>query len=878
MSDLRLWINNREVSAKSNQTIMEVADEAGITIPRLCYHPSLKPSGSCRLCAVEIDGYRGLPAACSTPVSDGMRVNTATPKVLEFRREILRLILQEHPRECLGCPRNGTCELQQLVSSVGIDFPYLVPTVARPPAKPGGNYFERDYSLCVHCGRCVRICHEVRGAKALVFREIHGRQEVSTPFDRPLEEVGCQFCGACVDVCPVGALREKIEPYQGKMRRQVMQVCEHLANIVMDLYRKEMALNRRSSLCPICGAGCRMVFELSESEDIIQAKPHPKGPANRGQACVQGRFLLKKYLQSPDRLKTPLVVENGIFSEKTWEEALDLVAGKFQSFGPDEVAVLTDARVTNEELYLLQKFARGVLKTNAIGCLTPAGHMATAEVLRKHFGIMAATNSLKDLNQAGCAFAIGLNPSASHPISGTYLRDATLNGTKLVVASPCVTGIARYADINLHYYPGTELTLISGILRVLLDDNHVDSDFAKRYPSQLEALRNSLNGYDLEEVARTTGVSHEALLEATCIMGEAPTLNILYGLGVAESPHVSEITEALVALSHIKGSLGKPGGGIAPLYGSGNFQGAWDMGMVYHLLPGQVEHVDASAPKALFDELASGKIKTLYLVLENLENNSLKYLEPYLNTLDFVVVQDVLPPNIRADVVLPMASVLEKEGTLTNSERMVQSVQPVLSPLGQAKSVRWVLVELARRMGHPDFRYENAAAVLSEIQKQVPAYRGVTLGGKSVQWPCPEKDHPGTPVLFTDAQPRWVPWKSGPPGAPEETVDKEFPFAIITKERLRPFFAGPLLAQESLVPLNTNGAIEMNPADAFSMGFRPGDTIRVVTRSWRCEGQLSMSHLLPPKMVAVPVKIVEAALGARDADGSIFAARIETQK
>ena len=190
MDSIRFWINNREVEAKSNQTILEAADQSGINIPRLCYHPVVKASGSCRLCAVEIEGYRGLPAACSTPVVEGMRVQTSTPKVEEFRREMLRLILQDHPRECLGCPRDGTCELQQLVASVGIDFPYSAANGDRPALKYAGSYFERDYGLCVRCGRCVRVCHEVRGAKAIVFREIEGRQEVSTPFDRPLEAVG----------------------------------------------------------------------------------------------------------------------------------------------------------------------------------------------------------------------------------------------------------------------------------------------------------------------------------------------------------------------------------------------------------------------------------------------------------------------------------------------------------------------------------------------------------------------------------------------------------------------------------------------------------------------------------------------------------------
>lgn len=875
MSEIKLWINDREVKAKPNQTILEAADGAGIAIPRLCYHPAVKASGSCRLCAVEIEGYRGLPAACSTPVMEGMRVQTATPKVEEFRRETLRLILQDHPRECVGCPRDGTCELQQLVSSIGIDFPYAPPTEERPPAKPGGAYFERDYSLCVHCGRCVRVCHEVRGAKVIVFREVEGRQEVGTPFDRSLEESGCQFCGACVDVCPVGALREKLDPYQGETRRQMMQVCENLTNIVMNLYRKEMPRSWKSSLCSLCSAGCRMMFEMTEGGDIVQAKGHPMGPSNRGQACVQGRFLLKKYLQSPNRLKKPLLRENGALKETNWDAALDAAAQKFQSYGPGEIAVLTDARATNEELYLLQKFARPVLKTDTIGCITPSGHMAASEVLRKHFGVMAGTGSLANLDQAGCILAIGLNTAATHPIAGTYLRDASLKGTRVVVASPYEVASARYADMHLRYYPGRELALVSGLLRVILDEKHVDPAFAAQYPAELEALKKSLEPYDLETVSKLTGVSSETLVDAACLIGKASTLGILYGLGLIESSQASEALEGLIALSHIRGSLGKPGGGILPLYGNGNLQGAWDMGMLPHLLPGQIGMKDIPVPSDMLEELASGKVKAVYLVLENLEGKSLEFLQPYLEKLEFVVVQDVVSPQIRADVVLPMAAVPEKRGTLTSGERRVQAVEPILSPPGEAKSVQWVLEELAKRMGASGFRYENVEAVMDEIHKQVPAYAGITMDRKAVQWPCPDAQHPGTSVLFADQLPKWVPWKASPPEVSEEPTDKEFPFAAMSKESLRPFFVGPLLAQESLDLFQTNGQIEMNPGDAFGMGFTPGDIIRVVMRTGECEGELVMSRLLSRKMVAVPSKNLQILSGVQDLNGKIFAAKVE---
>ncbi len=876
MDSIWFWINNKEVEAKSDQTILEAAEQSGIVIPRLCYHPVVKASGSCRLCAVEIEGYRGLPAACSTPVVEGMRVQTSTPKVEEFRREMLRLILQDHPRECLGCPRDGTCELQQLVASIGIDFPYSAVNGKRPPLKYGGAYFERDYGLCVRCGRCVRVCHEVRGAKAIVFREIEGRQEVSTPLDRPLEAVGCQFCGACVDVCPVGALRERLEPYQGTAREEMLKVCENLTDIVVNLYRKEMPRRWKSTLCPICSAGCQMVLELSEAEDIIQLKPHPTGPANGGQACVQGRFLLKSYLKRADRLRVPKILEEGGFREATWDEALDVVVSKFSNYGPGEVAVLSDARGSNEELYLLQKFARSVLKTDVVGCIAPPGHMECSEVLRYNLGMVGATSSLADLGEAGCIFAIGLNPAASHPIAGTRIRSAVLEGARLVVANPCEVAIARYADMHLKYYPGSELALVAGMVKILLDEQSIDSHFAGQYSYAIEDLKKNLKPYHLDYVSKATGVHAETLAEAACIIGEAASINVLYGLGLIQAPGAPEVMQGLITLARIKAGLGKPGGGMMPLYGNGNLQGAWDMGMVSHLLPGQVAKSGSSAPTNILEQLGSGRVKALYVAMENLESDSLEALRPHIEKLEFVVIHDVREPKFKADVILPMAATAEKSGTLTNAERMVQSFEPVLTPPGEARSVLPVLRELAKRIGADGFDYEDAQAVLNEIGQEAAVYGGVTPDRKFVQWPCPNRDHAGTPTLFVDYQAEWRGWKPGSPEFHEEGTDAEFPFALLSKESLMPFFEGPVLAPEVQGLSQSNGKIEMNPADLFGAGFSPGERIRVVTGAGECQGQVAINELLPAKFVAVPSKNIKSLLNVEYSSGGVLAARVES--
>ena len=480
MNSVRLLIDNREVDAHPGRTILEAAEEAGVWIPRLCHHPSLKPSGSCRLCAVEIEGHRGLPAACTTPVENGMRVLTATPRVLDFRREMLRLILQEHPRECLGCPRNGTCELQQLVAAVGIDFSYPPLNRDRSPIQPAGRYFERDYRLCVRCGRCVRVCHEVRGAKAIVFREGEGHQQVGTPFDRSLEEAGCQFCGACVDACPVGALREKLDGFHGQASERMVEACQGLADIVMTLYRGEMNVSQKTSACPICDAGCRMIFELADDGTIVRVLPDPQGTANHGQACVQGRFLLKEYLQRPERLEKPLIGENGGYRETEWESALDVMARKFEQCGPGEAAIVTDAGITSEELHLLQQFSKTVLKADLAGCMSPAGATVTEDFLgHRSPGLRGSIGALP---RAGTILVLGLNPAASNPIAGTILHGAMMNGVKIIAANPVATSVARSADVELHYYPGTEPELIGGIVHLLLEEHRENALPGRRPP------------------------------------------------------------------------------------------------------------------------------------------------------------------------------------------------------------------------------------------------------------------------------------------------------------------------------------------------------------------------------------------------------------
>ena len=784
------------------------------------------------------------------------------------------MLLQEHPRDCQACPKNRMCELQRLVESVGIDFPYAPPSGARPPVKPGGAYFERDYSLCVHCGRCVRVCHEVRGARAIVFREIGGRPEVSTPFDRPLEDAGCQFCGACVDVCPTGALRENLGAFREEPHRTVQDICGYLADIMLNLYTKEQPLNQVSAICPVCTAGCRMKLEINDAGEIVRSTPDIEGPANHGQACVQGRFLLKTSANRPDRLGTPLArdKDSGEFVETDWENALNLAAERFKGYAPGEVAVLTDGAATNEELYLLQKFARTALRTNALGCLFPPGYYHASKALREDIGMVAASNSFDDLAQARCILAVGFNPAASQPIIGVRIREAVMNGAKLIVVNPAGTGIARYADVHLPCAPGTEFALVSGLLRAIIEQDGIDSAFASRNATELDALKAGLADFDLAKVCAVTGVSHETMAEAANIMVSVPSIAVVYGLGTAALPSAPDIIHALTTLIHAKQSFGTDGGGIFPALGTANAQGVWDMGMISDLLPGQIDladkkerkrfssawkaEIEEQVPACLFEDLAQGKIKALFVAMESRNEELLERIRPLMGGLEFVALMDVVAPKsgTKADVVLPMASLLEKEGSITSLERRVQAVHPALPRFGDSQSLQWVLAELARRMGVSGFAADKPEAVLKEIARLVPQYGGITakrLQNAPLQWPCANSKQKGTPVLFTDGKLAWRKWKpeSASLSVPERTA--EYPFRVIAVESLAPYTDGPLPAEEARTAAALNGAIVMNPADAFTRELKVGEDVRLKHSLGEDVGRLAVSMRTPPGSVAV---------------------------
>jgi formate dehydrogenase alpha subunit len=870
MAEIKLTIDGQEVKAKAGMTVLEAAQEAGIYIPTLCADPDLKPYGGCRLCIVEIEKMRGFPTACTTPVTEGMVVRTNTEAVNEVRRTVVELLLSDHPSECLICHRrercgpydiclrnvavtercvtcakNGNCELQDIVDYLGITELPFKHTERTYPVDTSNPFFYRDLDKCVLCGKCVRTCEEILGVGAVAIINRGFGSKVATFGDKPILDSNCVSCGECVVRCPVGALMPKVtEPPE-----------------------KEVA-----TTCSYCGVGCGMYLGVRDGK-LVSSRGRRENPSNEGLLCVKGRFGYS-FVNSPERLTTPLIRKNGKLVEASWDEALDLVASKLASYKPEEVSVLSSARCTNEENYLMQKFARFVLKTNNVDHCARLCHAPSVAGLMQSFGSGAMTNSIKEIGEASCLLIIGSNTTEAHPVIGMKVQMAVRQrGAKLIVVDPREVDTVRYADIWLRLKHGTDVPLLMGMARVIWDEGMADQAFIDERCENFDEFKKALKKYDLDYVERITGVPKEKIVAAAKLYASIKPAAILYTLGITEHSHGTDNVIGTANLAMLTGNVGKPSSGVNPLRGQNNVQGACDMGALPNVYHGYQAVADpavrekfakawggpvADKPGLTITEVFEagrngGKVKALYISGENpaVTDADATHVQNFLKKLDFLVLQEIFLTETAAmaDVVLPGASFAEKDGTFTNSERRVQRVRKAIEPIGDSRPDWLITCQIAQRMGYKGFDFKDPSQIWDELASLAPNFAGISfkrIEKIGLQWPCPTPDHPGTPILhtklFTRGKGRFIPLEYRPPA---ELPDKDYPILLSTGRCLYHYHTSMTRQVEGLNVLRGEELVQINPKDASALGIAEGDKIKISSRRGEVTAKAWVTEVTP---------------------------------
>ena len=680
---------------------------------------------------------------------------------------------------------------------------------------------------------------------------------------RTLREVGCEFCGACVDSCPTGALS--------------------------DLATRGVARPDRivTTICPYCGVGCQLSLEVKD-EKIIASKPDPDGPANHGQACVKGRYGIAEFVHHSERLTAPLIRKNGELKKASWDEALGLVAAKLGKYAPEEVAFIASAKCTNEENYVMQKFARAVLGTNNVDHCARLCHAPSVAGLVQSFGSGAMTNSIEEIEEAACILAIGTNTTVSHPVIGLGMKKAAQNGARIIVANPREIDLCRFADLWLQLRPGTDVALLMGMMRVIVDEGLLDSSFVEQRCQDFDVFKESLSDFGLDFVEQITGVPSSKIAEAARLYAtKKPATILLYSMGITQHSHGTDNVLATANLAMLTGNVGKRCTGVDPLRGQNNVQGACDMGALPNVYPGYQAVADpairekfetawgcslSSSPGLSLVEMLDAayrkEIRAIYLVGENpaLSDPDVRHVREALAGLELLIVQDIFLSETAefAHVVLPAASFAEKDGTFTNTERRVQLVRKAIEPIGDSRPDWWIVSQVAQRLGAKGFDYSCSPDITEEIRRLTPSYGGIScsrLGDGGLQWPCPSEDHPGTCILHTNAfvrgKGRFIPLKYIPPA---EMPDDDYPLILSTGRSLYHFHTGTMTRKVAgLNAIEPEAAVLINPEDASRLDINQGDEVKIISRRGEVVVKAEVTDSFAPGVVFMTFHFAESA-------------------
>ena len=887
-TSVTLEIDGVSITVPAGTSVMRASTEAGINVPKLCATDSLEAFGSCRVCLVEIEGRKGYPASCTTPVENGMKVKTQTPKLADIRRGMMELYISDHPLDCLTCPTNGNCELQDVAGLVGlreVRYGYQGKNHLDLKKDESNPYFTYDASKCIVCNRCVRACEETQGTFALTIDGRGFDSRVAAGQNDSFMESDCVSCGACVQACPTATLTEKSVIMMGQ--------AEH----------------SKITTCAYCGVGCAFKAEMKGNE-VVRMVPWKDGQANHGHSCVKGRFAWG-YATHKDRMLNPMIRKKitDPWQEVSWEEAIGYAASEFRRIqdkhGRDSIGGITSSRCTNEEVYLVQKLVRAAFGNNNVDTCARVCHSPTGYGLKQTLGESAGTQTFDSVMHADVIMVIGANPAVAHPVFASQMKRRLRQGAKLIVVDPRTTEMVKsphvQADYHLKLKPGTNVAIITALAHVVVTEGLCSEAYiaercdAQSFKDWKEFVSRPENSP--EALAEVTGVPAETVRSAARLYATGGNAAIYYGLGVTEHAQGSTMVMGIANLAMATGNVGREGVGVNPLRGQNNVQGSCDMGSFPHELPGY-RHISDSIARAefearwgvtlnpepglripnMFDAALDGSFMGLYCQGEDIVQSdpNTQHVASALSAMECIVVQDLFLNETAkyAHVFLPGSSFLEKDGTFTNAERRISRVSKVMP--AKAGYSDWEVTQLlANALGYA-MKYAHPSEIMDEIASLTPTFHGVTfkkiekLG--SVQWPCNDAAPEGTPIMHIDTFVRgkgkffitqYVPTT--------EKVTRKFPLILTTGRILSQYNVGAQTRRTENVQWHSEDRLEIHPHDAEERGIHQDAWVGIESRSGQTVLRATITENVQPGVVYTTFHFPESGANVITTDNSDWA-------
>ena len=843
-----LTIDGREVTVPEGTSVMRAAALSEVKIPKLCATETLEAFGSCRMCLVQIEGVKGLPASCTTPVAQGMKVLTQNKQLADIRRGVMELYISDHPLDCLTCPANGHCELQDMAGVVGlreVRYGYEGANHLDAPKDESNPYFTFDASKCIVCSRCVRACDEQQGTLALTIQGRGFDSTVAASQDESFMDSECVSCGACVQACPTATLSEK------------------------SLIEKGQAEHSITTTCAYCGVGCSFRAEM-QGEELVRMVPNLDGHANHGHSCVKGRFAIG-YASHPDRILKPMIRAriSDPWREVSWEEAISYAASELKRiqarYGRDAIGGITSSRCTNEETYLVQKLVRAGFGNNNVDTCARVCHSPTGYGLKNTIGESAGTQNFDSVMKADVIFVIGANPTDGHPVFASQMKRRLRQGAKLMVADPRGIDLVRTPHIQAAHHlklrPGTNVALINSLAHVVVTEGLVKEEYvrARCEVDSFEKWRDfvTLPKNSPEAMQEITGVPASEVRAAARLYATAANGAIYYGLGVTEHSQGSTMVMGIANLAMATGNIGREGVGVNPLRGQNNVQGSCDMGSFPHEFPGY-RHVSDGTVRGkfeaawgvslredpglripnMFEAALDGEFKGLYIEGEDIAQSdpNTQHVTAALTSMECIIVQDLfLNESAKfAHVFLPGSSFLEKDGTFTNAERRISRVRQVMRPKNGYAD--WEITQLlSNALGFP-MNYKHPAEIMDEIARLTPTFTNVSfqrideLG--SIQWPCNDQHPNGTPTMhvgeFVRGKGKFLLTEYVPTA---EKVNAKYPLILTTGRILSQYNVGAQTRRTENSRWHDEDRVEIHPHDAQERGIAEGDWVGIESRA-----------------------------------------------